>query len=351
MIRIVGILIFLELVFLGLVAENKSYAEECCPRTTETIDAEWCFKNRESGVANYLDLLECAKLAPIPYISPSGTQEVMSEGFFYLRVVIRKKQIKDHQEFLQILEKARELGALYGGTGDESPEFCELYVANRYEDLERLGKYFSFGCGNPPSSFLRQLYDEGKLNQQQLRAVCIRIRYSAKTIMEKPVDIDDIHQVVLYNYDESIVRQKDEQMAAEYGADWEKEACTPYPDFGIETEVVNCARFRNLNRTKNHPAREGVVTPYTNYDPPDPPTSEQNKDAEDIDEFIAEQLQKMNPGRVSTQRHQEAQPSPSVTPPPDTPSDDSHLILLILGVLLAVFAGVVFIGYKMRKKD
>ncbi len=44
------------------------------------------------------------------------------------------------------------------------------------------------------------------------------------------------------------------------------------------------------------------------------------------------------------------QPSPSVTPPPDTPSDDSQLILLILGVLLAVFAGLVFIGYKMRWK-
>ncbi len=139
------------------------------------------------------------------------------------------------------------------------------------------GKYFSYGCGNPPSSFLRQLYDEGKLSQQQLRAVCIRIRYSAKTIMEKPVDIDDERQVDLYNYDESIVRQKDGQMAAEYGTDWEREACTPYPDFGIETEVVNCEKFRNMNLIKNHPAREGVVTPYTNYDPPDPPTSEQKK--------------------------------------------------------------------------
>ncbi len=45
-----------------------------------------------------------------------------------------------------------------------------------------------------------------------------------------------------------------------------------------------------------------------------------------------------------------SKPSPSVTPPSDTPSDDSHLILLIQGVLLAVFAGLVFIGYKMSLK-
>ncbi len=52
MIRIVGILIFLELLFLGLVTEDLSYAEECCPRTTEPIDADWCIKNHISGNAN-----------------------------------------------------------------------------------------------------------------------------------------------------------------------------------------------------------------------------------------------------------------------------------------------------------
>ncbi len=45
------------------------------------------------------------------------------------------------------------------------------------------------------------------------------------------------------------------------------------------------------------------------------------------------------------------QPSPSISTPLDTRSNDSHLIFLILGVLLGVFAGGVFIGYKMRKKD
>jgi|GEM_PF-2421098 len=252
-------------------------------RTSESITKKWCVKvyrdthnlvgTPESAVGGYIyhykDVLECVQFGEwqgmIKYHGWDSEEEyTYSPKDWYSIAIGRREQIKNRQEFLDLLEKGKDAGLF------EDEEGILFFIGLKYEGLDLLRQYAKHQGFDMISRYgvdpnlLRQLYREGKLSKEQLTAICMRMNYLVKKLLSSkqenlaPQDLWPTIHDGMFNL---------EEMTRAYGKDWQKDACLPDPDFGfIYKDDAEICHHPN-EPTVTQEVHDGVQDPYVNYDP------------------------------------------------------------------------------------